>query len=273
MSDTRLFDPISRLPRDHFDGTLKIFILSERLGFAFAGNPTNALRALEICQQKASAGLSVAAVLEIVVTEAASGDTDFIVMSTEPAPCLWKVTSATKVEESAGQLWIGDQTGFDVYQRCFHQLLEEWPAESRGSPDAWRSQMNDAMQCVMDSQQVPTVGDFLVPVSSEDGGLHYTAHARIRFYATSRQSGDGWYQTRAGTSQEGSCSVTMLTSSNRTIPAVGFHFFEPRLGVFFNPQTLPRPHVFHDADVDSFVAKVLELHAVHFQNFARFREK
>jgi hypothetical protein len=32
VSDTRLFDPISRLPCSHFDGTLKIFVLSERLG-------------------------------------------------------------------------------------------------------------------------------------------------------------------------------------------------------------------------------------------------
>ena len=156
-----------------------------------------------------------------------------------------------------------------MYQRCFHDALGRIPAEYRESPDVWQNQMNAAIKSVIDSPQVPTVGDFLVPVTSQ-GGLHYDSHASIRFYPTDIQHPSGWYRGRAGTVEEGSCSVTMLTSSERSIPAVGFYFFEPRFGVLFYPQKLARPEILRDVDVDSFVDRVSELHGVRFQNYVRW---
>jgi hypothetical protein len=270
VSDTRLFDPISRLPCSHFDGTLKIFVLSKRLGFAFAGDPTYALRALEGCQHQSQEELALSEVSRILREEAAAsnGATDFLIMSTEPVACLYKVSNDA-VDESDHQLWIGDPAGFEMYQRCFHDALGGFPPEYRASPDVWRNQMNGAMRSVIDSPQVATVGDFLVPVTSQDGGLHYESHATLRLSASDTQDRSAWHRTRAGTVEEGSCSITMLTSSERSIPAIGFYFFEPRFGVLFYPQKLARPEILRDLDIDSFVDRVSEGHGVRFQNYVQ----
>jgi hypothetical protein len=271
VSDTRLNDPITGLPCSHFEGTLKLFILSERLAFGFAGNPTYAWRALETCQSRSIDNLEPSALVQILSEAEATSNhtTDFLVLSTEPALRLHKICEG-KVVESDHQLWIGDSDGFDLYQRNFHALLGEVPIEYRHSPDMWRNNMEGALEAVIESSEVPTVGDFLVPVTSDDGSLHYVSHARIRFYPTDVETGGGWSAMRAGTAAEGSYSATMLTAKERTLPAVAFHFFEARFGVLFYPQKLKQPTILRDVDVKAFSQQVSEQYGIEFQGHVQW---
>jgi hypothetical protein len=271
VSDTRLNDPISGLPCSHFEGTLKLFVLSERLAFGFAGDPTHAWRALETCQSTLIDNLEPRELVQILrEAEAASTHaTEFLALSIKPTQRLYKISDG-KMTESDHQLWIGDIDGFDLYQKYFHEALSKVPAEYRSSPDMWRNNMEDAMEAVIESSEVPTVGDFLVPVSSDDGSLHYVSHARIRFYPTDLDTGGGWTAMRAGTVQEGSYSATMLTVTDRKIPAVGFHFFEAKLGVLFHPQQLPKPAIFREVDVEGFIRQVAEHYGIEFQGHVKW---
>src|ERR1035441_583460 len=189
VSDTRLSDPISRLPCSHFDGALKILLLSSELGFAFAGDPAPALEVLSESQDATAhrADLQSLTALLLEKTRQSRGASDFLAFSTAPSPRLRKI-SAGGVSEEQADYWIGDQEAFNCYQEYFHSAMAAYPERLQHNPDYLQNQMDVAMKEVIESSRVQSVGDFLVPASSEKDGLRCVSYARIPVFPTAERN-------------------------------------------------------------------------------------
>jgi hypothetical protein len=266
VSDTRLSDPISRLPCSHFDGALKILLLSSELGFAFAGDPAPALEVLSESQDATAhrADLQSLTALLLEKTRQSRGASDFLAFSTAPSPRLRKI-SAGGVSEEQADYWIGDQEAFNCYQEYFHSAMAAYPERLQHNPDYLQNQMDVAMKEVIESSRVQSVGDFLVPASSEKDGLRYVSYARITVFPTAERSPDGWFKMKAGGPAEGGYTISMLTPYDRGIPAVAFHFLEGRFGVLFCPGKLQRPAIIKEVDTDSFSRQVSQVYGIRLQ--------
>jgi hypothetical protein len=62
----------------------------------------------------------------------------------------------------------------------------------------------------------------------------------------------------------------MLTVTDRKVPAVGFHFFEAKLGVLFFPQQLAKPAILREVDVEAFMGQVAERYGIVFQGHVKW---
>jgi hypothetical protein len=141
----------------------------------------------------------------------------------------------------------------------------------RQRPDYMQNQMDEGMQEVIESARIKTVGDFLVPVSSDWDGLRYVAYARLTLFPTAEQGPDGWFKMRVGSATEGAYTISMLTPYDHGLPAVAFHFLEGRLGVLYCTGKLQRPAIIKDVDADSFSRHVSTVYGIRLQGQIRIK--
>jgi hypothetical protein len=172
VSDTRLTCPNARLPLGHLEGALKILLLSSEVGFAFAGNYEIALEALEIVTNTPSHKSNLDSLVSLLLDKniQCNDATDFLAFSVKPSLRLCKITRGS-VLEGANQYWIGDHEAFNCYQQNFVSSMAMVSEPLRQSSDCIHVEMDMAMQEVIESCLIQTVGDFLVPASSDRDGL------------------------------------------------------------------------------------------------------
>jgi hypothetical protein len=176
VADTRLTEPLRDTPRvaprtHYLEGALKVVILHRALCVGYAGPVVSAQVALQQVASTSRVDLSQDQV-HALLASASRGGPDFVVATLTPQPGLAIIRDGA-VHEGSNQAYVGDPQANDQFQKALDRI--GGPGESaHGFGPVTR-----AMDEVITSNVVPTVGDLVTEVRCTDLGFRYTGHGIV----------------------------------------------------------------------------------------------
>lgn len=248
--------------RTPFEGALKILAVSPDAAIAYSSrNIDHALNAIRVAFESLGRPLSVVSAGELakqLVSSTANGDHEFIVASRSK----FHILKAGRVEADQDVAWIGDQKGFEEYQRLYHRS----PTSAQLSEgDAICVRMSDAISGVISEGKLPSIGGVPITLTAngcEGDGFRYLGH--VRGYDFHRVSGFSTPQSvlHSRSAADGGYNYSLLVPSRPGVPAVGVHISQPRMGALFLPLRCNKPIVINDVSASQFIDKIVDLYGV-----------
>ena len=256
ICDSKVTDPTT-IRSGRMVDILKVIILQPKLCVCFAGNIGRAQMAMENLARTIGAddGFDLEEILDFLLMEHLEGErragdgvegTDFIVGTMGPKLSIYRIAAGV-LERDLPNAWIGDPAAFSAYQSNFHDpetLCSKYRLHSGDPRLEMISKMADAFRAVIQDDAFPSVGNFLISVTSKPaGGDGFT-------YLPSA-IGDGF-----GTAAEGGFTYSILTPKISGIGALGVYFIQGRFGTLMYPARSLAPVVYAGVDFEEFVLKV-----------------
>lgn len=267
-SDSKVTD--DRLVRsDPLCGLLKTLILHPFICISFAGNVTFAELALKkFFEYKIE---DVNTLLRMLLdTNIESGNaTDFIIATINGrVPRLFKVSDG-EVTKDIGNAWIGDQEGFEIYQKEFHALEAEVPLKEK---------MRKSFRAVIDSTDVEAIGDFHMSTELNykiNPGHPVFLHAlKVEIEITEPQTikfeeKGQWKLVPLGTTAGGSHGISYLNTVSPDYHGVAIHFTHGHFGVLFCPQLDFRGIVINEVGGREFIDRIKNEYNIPLQGMIK----
>jgi len=257
-------------------GTLKIQLLNSELCLAFAGEISlTGMEELQKLTQHCTGFSHQEVTKELLNFNMRIGaPLDFIVASLLPYPNLCKISEGN-ISPNLQTAWIGDVEAFSKYQKQYHQ-----PNSSLGHDDnsdrykLWIikqpdhegvdqdvfSRMCDAMRSVIYESGIPTVGDYLIPVTTTPVGFNYMNYLDID--APPMGLSAGWNTVQFGTAGEGGHAIVSLSPLLPGVNAFGIHYLQGNFGALFAPEANFTPLMFRGVDRNQFIEKIKVLYGI-----------
>jgi len=158
------------------DGTLKSIVLSQWVTICFAGLVKQGLDAVREFAVGLNAGRTVDDLLPALNRISATGAVDFIVARRHRIDQITRITE-NGIEHRLPITWIGDQHGFEQFQRARSKVL---PGSKISSPPAIVMQeLRAAMKAVIDDEAIANVGGFEIAVANTQAGFEYLGSAYV----------------------------------------------------------------------------------------------
>src|SRR3954454_20893376 len=249
-------------------GALKVVILNPDLCVGFAGPVGRALVALRAVAREANSDSDLETGHQTLLdAHRASGcETDFLVASRDPVD-LARIAGGG-VETGMSSAGIGDPDAFAAYQVAYHgaEVARQLPpdAEHRREELDQAARMSQAMRAVIDDDSLPTVGETVIEAASTplEPGFRYAPSGFIS--ASHEQIIPAGEEARIefGNAAQGGFAYAVLVPDNHGIGAVGIHFFQGRLGLYYDPLRLDRPEPFPNVTHDEFRAAIQNRYGV-----------
>ena len=250
-------------------GMLKPVVLGPDLCVAFAGRVGPAIVALRSLASTGVNGRELDEVRQLLLDahRQSDGDTEFLVAPSVTAPGGLDRIAADGIETDLPATWIGDRNAFDLYQRVYHADRFDIPlpdelADQREEFEL-QSKMGRAMDAVVRDDSITTVGEIVVPAAStvKEPGFSYLESVGM-WVGQDQEIGPEWTPIRMGGAAEGGFGYSVLVPEEPGVGAIGIHFFQGRLGLYYDPLRSDRPEEFTDVGHDEFRQAVWERHRV-----------
>jgi len=152
------------------DGTLKAIVLSQSVTICFAGLVEQGLAAVREFAAGLNVGRAVDDLLPSLNRVSATGAVDFIVARRHRIEQLTRITERG-IEGRLPITWIGDQNGFEQFQRARSRVRPEGQITNR--PSSIMHELRAAMKAVIDDEAVEAVGGFEIAVANTGAGFEY----------------------------------------------------------------------------------------------------
>ena len=269
VSDTRVVFPEG--PRSSFKtGTLKTVIITRDVTICFAGDVIAGLNGVRGFAKELRGGGPVDDLL-LRLQELTSDDqrvVEFIVATGKSTSQLTRIRNGG-VERSLGSAWIGDQEGFERFQRARHTPLDHVSAMESTLPPATRvmARLRRAMQTVIDEPAIDSVGDFCVAVAYKPTGFEYLESTFIHVGRDIRvQPGEDLISKMAQSVEEGGYTVSVVEPLEPGTAALGLNFPMARLGMLYLPLEFDGGQFISDVSAHDFAKAVLERFGIAMKN-------
>lgn len=263
IGDSKLTNASGGPIRSPLQGTLKIQVLNPNFCMAFAGEVRpSTIEGLNIISKKYSVNANEVILDKLLdLHNRNDQQLDFIIATASPAPAIFKISQGDLLE-NLQTAFIGDFIAFNAYQERFHQeehvenfeRTKLWvlrlPDHEGANQDIF-SKMCRAMRNVIHDARIPSVGDFLLPVTSTTDGFNYMHYVDID--APPQISNPGWNTVRFGTAGEGGYSIVALSPKTSGVRALGIHFFQGNFGAFFAPDFSFTPLIYRNTNRSQFI--------------------
>jgi hypothetical protein len=236
--------------------TLKPVVLHPGLCVAYAGRAEDALAAVRALRIKPEAPLALDAIEEsLLKSHASSGqEADFPIACLEPTVTLTKISGGRITRHE--RAFLGPPNAYDEFhQACVaNQDPDLSPKQQLGE------QLRVAMERVIDSPVVPSVGGFCVRVASDDAMFRYRASIAISGrveIGPDAIPGVVYPLPTAGTG-EGGYRYAMSGPVKAGIGALGIYLQPGDLGMLLYPKVSLNPIQLTGATHDEFLQWVQE---------------
>lgn len=239
LADTKITDPY-KTPNAYFEGISKVTLLDENTCIAFAGNVQKATIAIN----QLSPNMQTDDILNhLSIVTSNSDDVDFIVASILPNPSIWIIKNGKYESVSYG--WIGDIDGFKKYQSYYinfdspeiiyaestNMRIVQMPEGDNNSVSEEYSHMFDCMGATIDSQEINSVGGFIVPVITHNRALQYGNYFSIfRKPLEENEITEGGSPIVFGNASLGTFSINF---SGQNTGCFAVHIEQGELGILF----------------------------------------
>lgn len=269
VSDTRVVFPEG--PRSSFKtGTLKAIVVGRYVTICFAGDVLAGLEGVRSFARELGEGRPVDDLLPRL-QELASNDrriVEFIVANGEAGSQVTRIRNGG-VERCLQFGWIGDQHGFDRFQRERNRPPHSMSALESHLPPATRimATLRRAMQAVIDDPAIESVADFCVAVAYKPTGFEYLGSTFIHVGRDIRvEPGENLISKMAHSVEEGGYAVSVVEPAEAGTPALGLNFPRARLGILYLPLEFDGAQVISDISPNDFAKVVLERFGVPMKN-------
>ncbi len=270
-SDSKITD--DRLVRsDPLCGLMKTLILNPLLCISFAGKVYYAELAIKRFFENKIESINTLLNMLLGVNTESEDSTDFIVATIHGrVPRLFKVSNG-EVTKNIQNAWIGDQEGFEIYQREFHAQEVEMPLKDK---------MRKSFRTVIDSAEVDSIGDFHISteLNHEICPDHPVfLHAlKIEIEVTEPQTiqleGKGQYKPiPLGTTAGGSHGLSYLITVSPNYHGVAIHFTHGNFGVLFCPQLDFKGILISGVEGREFVEYIKNKYNIPLQGFVKMND-
>lgn len=266
-SDSRITD-INSARKESLFGVIKTVILHPRISISYAGNIYIAERAIaEIFSYKK---LTIDYLLETLLkyNKNNNNTVEFIlcIILNNTTSEIIKIKNFT-VERNLESAWIGDIDGFNLFQKQFHNIKQS----GKNQLDSFR----EAFAFVVESHEVPTVGDFQISahtIASTTGHSMFLYAEKFGILSNESQT---FKLTKAnnefiipwGTAAGGSYGVSYFVSVLPNHYAVGLYFTHGNFGVLFCPRIGFEGIVFSKMSNISFLQTVNTQYKIPLRGF------
>ncbi|TPG38386.1 hypothetical protein [Flavobacterium pectinovorum] len=251
-SDSKITDPNIVSNRNSiFSGLLKTIILHPKLCISYAGSVDTAQQAIEQVYKLNELSIDKVRKLLLEINRESNYETDFLIGALENQALLYKIAKG-EIEPSNQHHWIGDTSGFNMFQKNFIPNLK--------STD-WKHIMeiqSQAFEEVISSGTIDSVGGFHITVHTTAKGLEYLM--KMSFIGGQPISmlieGNQSVPVMIGDAKTGAFAYSYLISSDSFQPAIGIHFPIGNFGTLYYPRFTRQILIFKDVDPFEFAKKV-----------------
>ncbi|MGB7543832.1 MAG: hypothetical protein WBM28_17665 [Burkholderiales bacterium] len=216
------------------DGTLKAIVLSQWVTICFAGLVKQGLDAVREFAAGLNAGRAVDDLLPMLNRISATGAVDFIVARRHRVEQLTRITE-NGVERRLPIAWIGDQHGFEQFQRARRKVSPEAQITSR--PASVMHELRAAMNTVIDDEAIVNVGGFEIAVANTQAGFEYLGSAYVhpgRDFTTP-SAVDDLIPYMIQSAEEGGYTVCLVEPVLAGVPAAALYFPTGGVAMMFLP--------------------------------------
>lgn len=265
-SDSRITD-LNSGRKESIYGVIKTIILHPRISISYAGNIYSAEKAIkEIFDHNK---ITIDYLIETLSRHSNySNNLDFIL-------CLLTGTTNAEiirirnssVERNLRTAWIGDISGFELFQRNYHSLI----ASNKNELESLR----DAFSSVVDSGTISTVGDFQISthtIYSTTGHRMFLYAEKFGVFSNEEQfinisGSDSPHKISFGSAQSGSYAVSYFVSIMPNHYAIGLYFTFGNYGVLFCPRIGFEGIMFTQVSNTEFLRLVNEKYKIPLRGF------
>lgn len=261
VSDTHVLFPDSRRTRFESD-TLKAVVLNRDLVLCFAGDVAVGLDAVRSFATGLEDGKSLEDLrgeLEHTVKAARRG-LEFILATFDTAAPLLRITAAG-IERDVQMTWIGDQEGYEVFQRARVPQDPVWAEVERAlpAPTQAMARLQRAMDSVIQNSSIGSVDGFCVSVALRPTGFEYLGSTFIYVGRDIQvRAGEDLVGKMAQPAEEGGYAVSVVEPADPGTPALGVNFPQARLGMVYLPLWFDEAQVIRDVSPNDFPRAVHE---------------
>lgn len=253
-SDSKITDPNVVSNRNSiFSGLLKTIILHPRLCISYAGGVDIAQEAIEQVYKLNELTIEKVRKLLLEINISSSYQTDFLIGSIENQCLLYKIANGEVIPSNQSH-WIGDISGFNLFQKNFLPNLKN--TESKHIIDVHSRAFDD----VISSGQVESIGGFHIVVHTTQRGLEYLMKMSISMGQPVSMTiqGNQSVMIPFGNAQTGAFSYSYLISANPYQPAIGIHFPMGNFGTLYYPRFSRQILILKDVNPFEFAKRVKE---------------
>jgi hypothetical protein len=213
----------------------------------YAGVVENGVLGTRRAAQALAGGATVEDIAQVLAKFSSDGTVDFLVATTGEQKSITRVRREG-IESDLEHGWIGDHDAFSWYQKARLTIEPNAIAAEIIPEDSMLlCQMDDAMQEVIRTPEVPGVDDFCIRVASFTGAFNYLAGL---FTYVERdvelKDGDNLLSKMMLPAQDGGFTACIVAPEEPGTPAIGIHFPQARLTVLYMPLTHDEPELVRD---------------------------
>jgi hypothetical protein len=241
------------------EGTLKAIVLSSSVTICFAGLVEQGLAAIREFAAGLHAGRAVDDLLPVLNRVSATGTVDFIVARRHRIEQLTRITE-WGVERRLPIAWIGDQNGFEEFQRA--RSKERLAVQITSRPSSIMHELRAAMKGVIEDEAVENVGGFEVAVANTAAGFEYLGSVFVhvgRDFTIPTAVDDLLLQP----AEEGGYTACLVEPDLAGVPAAALYFPTGRIVMMFLPLQ------FDTAQVITDVRQRAEVRPARYSNIPR----
>lgn len=267
-SDSHLYNPPSQRQnpldkKNHLDAILKVIIVSPRLTICFAGDVQNAHVAIgKIIRLVSERTIASREIAENVLKEHLrfNRSVDFILASTVSNILqIYRISDGT-IASNLDSAWIGDPSGFELFQKHFHdQNTIQTASDSR-------ERFAHAFDAVMNANQLNTVGSFKITISSdrENGIFKYlfSGISDVRIKVAEEDAGQQVFSDSAS----GGYTMVQVSTSRSDAPALAVFIYQIGAGLLFYPScSLTAIRINHQSSISEFIDEIRRQYGIELQ--------
>ncbi len=253
-SDSKITNPkIASNKNSVFSGLLKSIILNPYISVSYAGGVETAQSAIEKLYKLPNFNINTVKTELLGIHKETDFETDFLIASIENQGLLYKISEG-KIDVSNQSQWIGDSSGFNMYQREFIPNLKGI------EPKQIVKAHEDAFEEVVKSGKIESIGGFHITVHTTKKGLEYLMKMSITMGQPTSMvvQANQAVPIPFGDAKTGAYSYSYLISSNPFHPAIGIYFPMGNFGTLYYPRLTREILMLKDVDVFKFAQRVKE---------------
>lgn len=252
-------------------GALKAIVVARDITICFAGDVVAGVGGVREFARQRAQGHSLNE-LQLMLRDRTSDDrrtVEFLIATGGVGGELIRIRGGA-IERSLPVAWIGDQEGFERFQRERNRPLDANDvALQEGLPAAVKTMatLQRAMRAAIEDPAIPSVADFCVPVAYKPSGYEYFSSSFIyvgRDLAI--KAGDDLIARMAQPVSEGGYQVSVVAPAEPGTPALGLSFPPARLGMLYLPLQFDGAEVISDVSPNDFASVVFERFGVRMKN-------
>lgn len=236
---------------DLAEGTLKAIVLSSSVTICFAGLVEQGLAAIRELAAGLHAGRAVDDLLPVLNRVSATGTVDFIVARRHRIEQLTRITERG-VERRLPIAWIGDQNGFEEFQRA--RSKERLAVQITSRPSSSMHELRAAMKAVIEGEAVENVGGFEVAVANTAARFEYLGSVFVHVGRdfTIPTAVDDLLPYMIQPAEEGGYTACLVEPDLAGVPAAALYFPTGRIVMMFLPLQFDTAQVITDVRPTEF---------------------